>query len=141
MRRIMLFALAVMGLGLLPAGAQHGPQGIAFVQAPEMSSGMAVALTPADGFAAATAQCVEGGALAEDCLPTNWCLPAGWSVDLFIMHEEGLHWHEVHCGLPSYEVAVRVAEGLCAPDLREGIMECMPVQFYDPDGTALLSDE
>lgn len=140
MRRIMLFAVAVIGLGVLPAGAQHGPQGIAFVQAPEMAMGLAVADTPEAGFTAATAQCVENGAEAEDCLPTNWCLPAGWSVDLFVMNEEGFHWHDFHCGLPSYEAAVRVAEGLCAPDIREGLIECLPVQFYDPDGTAQLPE-
>lgn len=130
----------VLGLGLSPAAAQEGTLGIAFVQAPEMASGMAVALTPDEGFAAATALCVAGGAMAEDCLQTNWCLPAGWSVDLFVMHQEGLHWHEVYCGLPSYEAAEQVAAALCAPKARDWITECLPVQFYDPEGTALSND-
>lgn len=141
MKRMMCRVAVVAGLGLTPALAQEGPQGIAFVQAPEMASGVAMAATPEAGFAAATAQCVAGGALAEDCLPTNWCLPAGWSVDLFVMHQEGLHWHEVHCGLPSYEAAEQLAAALCAPEARDWVSECMPVQFYDPDGTALLSDD
>ncbi|WP_333831128.1 hypothetical protein [Pararhodobacter sp.] len=151
MKRIACIA-AVLGLGLMPAVAQkappetsddvprNGPLGIAFVQAPEMASGMALALTPEEGFAAATAQCVAGGAMAGDCLHTNWCLPAGWSVDLFVMHQEGVHWHEVHCGLPSREVAEQVAEALCNPASRDWLSECLPVQFYDPEGTALLPE-
>jgi len=138
MKRMVTMVAAVLGFGLMPAKAQDEPQGIAFVQAPEMASGMAMAATPDAGFAAATAECIKGGAMAEDCLPTNWCLPAGWSVDLFVMHQEGLHWHEVHCGLPSYEAAEQVAAVLCAPEAREWLSECLPVQFYDPDGTALL---
>lgn len=140
MKRRMLVAGSVLAFGLLPAAAQDGPLGIAFVQAPEMASGMAMALTPTAGFAAATAQCVEGGAMAEDCLPTNWCLPAGWSVDLFVMHQEGLHWHEIHCGLPSHEAAEQLAAALCDPQAREWVTECLPVQFYDPDGAALLPE-
>ncbi|MCC5971429.1 MAG: hypothetical protein JJU15_15915 [Pararhodobacter sp.] len=131
-------AVMVVGLGLLPAAAQEGPLGIAFVQAPEMASGMAVAHTPEDGFAAATAQCVAGGALAEDCLPTNWCQPAGWSVDLFVMHQEGVHWHEIICGLPSRAVAEQVAEVLCDIEARDWLSECQPVQFYDEAGVAQL---
>ena len=120
----------------LPAFAQ--PMGIAFVQAPEMSSGMATGATSEDAFAAATAQCVEGGAMAEDCLRTNWCLPAGYSIDVFAQHQEGLHWHETLCGLPSEETAREVAEVLCNRSARPYLIECMLVQLYDPDGTALL---
>lgn len=132
--------LLVLLSPLLPlsAAAQDEPPGIAFVQAPELSSGMALAATPAQGFAAATAQCVAGGADAQDCLPTNWCQPAGWSVDLFVQHVEGLHWHEVVCGLPAEAVALSVAAALCNHEDRPWIAACDLVQVYDPDGVPQL---
>lgn len=137
MRLAILPALLLLPL---PALAQEGPRGIAFVQAPEQSAGQATGLTPQAAFAEATAHCVAGGALAQDCLPTTWCFPAGWSVDIFAQHQEGLHWHETHCGLPSREVAEQVAHALCDKGARPYLIECDLVQVYDPDGTPLLSD-
>ncbi|WP_417586871.1 hypothetical protein [Pararhodobacter oceanensis] len=121
-------------LAPLPLAAQDGLSGIAFVQAPEMSSGMALAQTPADAFAAATAECTEGGAETEDCIPTNWCQPAGFSIDLFVMHTEGLHWHEVTCGLPTEEIARATAAAICTQGARPWIADCQLVQIYDRDG-------
>lgn len=132
-RQIAPLSLCLL-LAPLPLAAQDGPAGIAFVQAPEMSSGMALAPTQAEAFAAATAECVAGGAEAEDCIPTNWCQPAGWSIDLFVMHTEGLHWHEVTCGLPTPELARAIAETLCDTENRPWIAECELVQLYDRDG-------
>ncbi|MFN3954751.1 MAG: hypothetical protein ACK4LQ_09880 [Pararhodobacter sp.] len=125
---------ALMLLPAAPALGFEGPPGIAFVQAPEQGSGMALATSPEAGLAEATAQCMESGALAEDCIPTNWCQPAGWTVDIFVMHEAGLHWHEVVCGLPSRPVAMRVAEVLCDSELRPEIIDCMLAQIFDPAG-------
>ncbi|KPQ06736.1 MAG: hypothetical protein HLUCCA12_09015 [Rhodobacteraceae bacterium HLUCCA12] len=125
----------------VPAQAQDWPRGIAFVQAPEMSSGVGTGHTPEEGFAAATRQCVDGGARAEDCFPTNWCQPAGWSVDLFVMHQEGVHWHEVVCGLPSRAAAEGVAAVLCDPEIRDWLIECAPVQVYDEAGIAQLAQD
>lgn len=123
----------------LPAAAQDWPMGIAFVQAPEQASGMAMGRTAQEAFAAATAQCVKAGALAEDCIATNWCQPAGWSIDVFVMHQEGFHWHEVVCGLPSRALAERVADELCAPAMRDWLIECQLVQLYDETGEPHLS--
>ena len=138
MRRLSV-TLAV-SLAALPLHAQEGPRGIAFVQAPEQSWGMGMGDTPEQAFAAATAQCVEGGALAEDCLQTNWCLPAGWSIDLFLQHQEGLHWHEVICGLPSAEAGQAVAQALCDRSERPYLIECALVQLYDRDGAAQMKE-
>ena len=119
----------------LPVFAQDGgPAGIAFVQAPEQSSGMAFGATPAEAFAAATAICMESGAYAEECIPTNWCQPAGWSVDAFVMHAAGNHWHEVVCGLASDEVAKAVGNAICDTSVSPYITECLIVQLYDPQG-------
>ncbi|WP_334193053.1 hypothetical protein [Pararhodobacter sp.] len=137
--RAPLLPCLLVALLPLPALAQDGPRGIAFVQAPEQSSGVALGRTPDEAFAAATAQCVEGGALAEDCLRTNWCYPAGFSIDIFAQHREGPHWHEVICGLPSREAGEQVAHALCDTAARPYLIECALVQVYDPDGTALLS--
>ncbi|MCB1396994.1 MAG: hypothetical protein H6898_11435 [Rhodobacter sp.] len=120
------------------APAQDGPAGIAFVQAPEQSSGMAIGPTPALAFEAAIAECVAGGALAADCLPTNWCQPAGWSVDVFVQHVEGIHWHEVVCGLPEEAVALSVAAALCNRDDRPWVALCDLTQVYDPQGVPQL---
>lgn len=129
---LLLFALPV------PALAQEGPMGIAFVQAPEQSWGVAMGATPKEAFALATAMCVEGGALAEDCLQTNWCQPSGWSVDMFVQHQEGIHWHEVVCGLPSREIGTTIAAALCDPLERPYLIACELVQVYDPGGTPMM---
>ena len=94
--------------------------------------------TPDAAFAAAVAMCVAGGALAEDCLLTNWCYPAGWSVDIFAQNVEGIHWHEVHCGLPTREAGERAVAALCDRAKRPYLLECALVQVYDPDGTPMM---
>jgi len=132
--RCFLSTLSILLVLPLAASAQDGPRGIAFVQAPENSSGMAMGRTPAEGFAAATAQCVDGGAFAEDCIPTNWCFPAGWSVVVFLMHQEGIHWHEVACGLASEDVALSVGGAMCNLDDRPYLTDCTLAQVYDPEG-------
>ena len=131
-RRIHILVIAA--LAAFPAAAQDGPKGIAFVQAPEQGSGVCLGSTPEEGFSCAVAQCMESGAADEDCIRTNWCQPAGWSVDNFVQHQEGLHWHEVICGLPTEGIARKAAEAACDPDEREYVSECSMVQIYDPDG-------
>ncbi len=128
-------ALAMLP-GTAPAQAE-GLLGIAFVQAPEAGSGMATATTPEAAIEAAMAQCMQT-ALAEDCIVTNWCQPAGWSVDLFVQHEAGPHWHEVVCGLPERALAESIAAQLCDLSQREGLILCEMVQIYDDAGTAQM---
>lgn len=133
MRHLGLCLLAALPL---PAFAQSG---VAIVQAPESSWGMAMADTPEEGLKAATEMCVAGGALAQDCIPTTWCLPAGWTVTIGVMHPEGLHWSESVCGLPSRHAAEAVAGILCDPASREyPMLECALAQIYDPDGNAVI---
>lgn len=129
--------LAVLLSLCLPGMAAAQPLGIAFVQAPEQAQGMAMGATPEAAFAAATQRCIEGGALPEDCLPTNWCFPAGWSIDLFVQHREGLHWHEVHCGLPDRGLAITYAEFACDIGVRTDLTDCMLVQLWDPEGNSV----
>ena len=124
-------------LGPAPALAQNGPVGIAFVEAPEQSSGVCSAGNPDKGFACARQKCVEGGAEQRDCLRVAWCYPAGWSVDVFKQHSEGPHWHEYSCGWGSREAAMKAAEVRCDPALHDYLIECAPVRLWDPDGTEL----
>lgn len=123
--------LAVISTAIAQASAQNG---IAFVQAPEQGGGVAVGETMEAAFAAATAQCMESGAEAQDCIKTNWCSPAGWSVDVFVQHREGPHWHEVVCGLSSETAARATALNMCDRGERDYLIECAAVQIYDPSG-------
>jgi hypothetical protein len=128
------------GLCGFPAIAQDGPVGIAFVQAPEQGGGIATGATMDEAFDKATAQCMESGALEEDCIKTNWCFPAGWSVDIFLQHREGPHWHEVFCGLPSKAAAEATALHVCDRQERDYLIECSPVQLYDEQGAAQMEN-
>jgi hypothetical protein len=118
--------------------AQDGPGGIAFAQAPEQGSGVCTGASMDEAFSCAVAQCMESGAADEDCLRTNWCQPAGWSVDVFVQHQEGPHWHEIVCGLPTENIAKSVGEAICDRTERDYLIECSPVQVYDPEGAPQL---
>ncbi|WP_210326138.1 hypothetical protein [Oricola nitratireducens] len=128
-------ALALCG----PALAQDGPKGIAFVQAPEQGGGVCTGATPEEGFACAVKQCMENGAADADCVRTNWCQPAGWSVDIFVQHQEGPHWHEVICGMPSEAIAKAAASHLCDMNERDYLIACTVVQVYDPEGIVTIT--
>lgn len=129
-----IIAAALMALSLATPAAAQERNGIAFVQAPEQSSGACVAPTATEGFACAVKQCVEGGALAEDCIQTNWCQPAGWSVDVFLQHNEGVHWHEISCGWTSRAAAMAAAKILCDPTERQYVVDCIVTAVFDPQG-------
>ncbi|MCR9124086.1 MAG: hypothetical protein NXH91_17640 [Phyllobacteriaceae bacterium] len=134
-RAAMFFGAAMTALfATAPAFAD----GIAFVQAPEQGGGVAVGATMEEAFGKAVTQCMESGALEEDCIRTNWCEPAGFSVDVFLQHAEGPHWHEVVCGLPDEQIARAVGETLCDREARPYLIECAVLQVYDPDGSTLM---
>ena len=117
----------------LPAAAAAQFPGIAFVQAPESGAGVGTG-DYAAAMAAAMAQC-QTPAEAEDCQSSViWCQPAGWSIDLFVQHIEGIHWHQVQCGLPDRATAERVADAICTLPADSYLIECTLVQLYDPDG-------
>lgn len=134
------YAAAAALLLAQTAIAQDGPNGIAFVQAPEQGGGTAVGATMEAAFADAVAQCMESGAAEEDCLKTNWCQPAGWSVDIFMQHEEGPHWHEVICGLPTETIAKAAATHMCDKLERPYLIACQVVQVYDQDGNKRMPE-
>lgn len=122
------------------ATAQDGPIGIAFAEAPEQSSGVCTGQNTDKTLACARTKCVEGGALAEDCLRVKWCYPAGWSADLFVQHKEGIHWHEYLCGWESKEAVMAAAAVACDRQFRPYIIECSTVRFWDNQGREFAAD-
>lgn len=136
MRPTMVLAAALCAAASL-AIAEDGPVGIAFVQAPEQSGGVCAAGNLDRAFACARQKCVEGGAEARDCLRVAWCYPAGWSVDVFMQHREGPHWHSYSCGWGTRESALRAAALTCDPLDNPDLVECTPVQLWDPTGAGV----
>lgn len=130
MRRLALI------LSMLPLPVLAQPLGVAFIQAPEQYSGVFTAPDLREATVRGTAECLAAGAMAEDCAVQSWCHPAGWSIDIFAQHQEGLHWHEFHCGLPDEATAMAVGETLCDRTNRPYLTECLVVQLYDPEGQA-----
>lgn len=126
-----------IALAFATASAQDGTlQGIAYVEAPEMSSGVCVGEDAQEAFACAKQQCITGGGTDEDCLEIAYCYPARTSIDIFMQHQEGIHWHEFMCGLDSKETALALAKAACDKTLRPYLIECTPVMFYDANGNA-----
>jgi len=119
------------------ASAQDNARGIAFAQAPEQSTGVCIGGNPEKTLACARQKCVDGGAAAADCSRVAWCFPMGWSADLFIQHKEGIHWHEYLCGWDSREAVTAAAKVKCDSSLRDYILECSVVRFWDRDGNEL----
>jgi hypothetical protein len=107
---------------------------IAFAQAVEQGGGVGTGATAEAAIAAARAACVAGGARAEDCLITAACEPAQWSVDIFVQHQEGPHWHEMLCGIADEAMITGVVEAVCDRAARPWIMECALVEVRDPSG-------
>ena len=126
--------LAAMLTLAMPASAQDGPKGIAFAIAPEQADGMCIGDDPAATIECAKQKCVAGGGLAEDCAPVAWCFPMGWSVQVSILHKEGISWSEYLCGWDSHPAVDAAAKIRCDTKLRPFIQECAVVQVWDRDG-------
>ena len=114
--------------------AQDNNLGIAFVEAPEQSSGTCRASTPQKAFACAIKKCTANSTLAEDCLKVKWCFPAGWSADIFMQHKEGPHWHQYLCGWSTREDLDAAANILCNGSSKKWLQECDIVQIWDDIG-------
>ena len=66
-----------------------------------------------------------------------WCFPMGWSVEVGIMHREGIHWSEYSCGSDSKEAAEAAAKIRCNAALRDYIQDCSIGRFWDKDGIVI----
>ncbi len=76
----------------------------------------------------------ESGLGPEDCQLNAVCSPAGWSVDIFMQHQEGLHWHTYLCGWQTRAQAEAAAAVACISDW---LIECSIVQAWNPEGTEI----
>ena len=134
-RRISTLVIAFAFLATPPALAE-GPQGVAYVVAPEQSFGLCFADNADSAFSCARTKCTANGTQSSDCLRVKWCYPAGWSADLFLQHREGPHWHQYLCGWPSREDAEAAAKLVCEGSQKEWLIECSVVGLWDPEGNA-----
>jgi hypothetical protein len=134
--------MVALGVGVMAQGAaaQDWAGAIAFAQAAEQSGGVATADTVEEAIAAALAECVAGGARDEDCYISAACEPAGWSVDIFLQHQEGPHWHEMICGIAEEATIKAMAAAVCDREARPYLIECAVVQVRDPGGVSQMED-
>jgi hypothetical protein len=140
MRLATVFAAAVtfLAVSASPAAAQNA--GIAFVVAPEQATAFCLGDDPGAAFDCAVAKCAEQGAAAEDCAPVAWCMPAGWTAGIGVMHKEGIHWTEYSCGWETLEAAKQAAQVRCDQQQRPYVQECSAGVFYDPDGNEIAAE-
>jgi hypothetical protein len=99
-----------------------------------MSGGRCVGESLDKAFACARDKCAVDGVKPAECLRRAWCYPAGWTVDVFLQHQEGPHWHEYSCGWDSREAAAKAADLKCNKASRPYLIECTAVRFLDPQG-------
>ncbi|MFN3503106.1 MAG: hypothetical protein ACK4ZJ_12655 [Allorhizobium sp.] len=127
--------LCVMLSTVAVQAQDEGRKAIAYVQAPEMSSGLCAEKDAASAIDCAVKQCIEGGGTVEACEVNAVCYPGNWSVDVFMMADGGPHWHQFSCGWQSKELALKAAELACSNAQAGGLIECTAVQLIDEDGT------
>lgn len=129
--RNVLPAIALM-LALPGAYAQDGPPAFAAVQAPEAGVGICFSSTAGEALQCAQNQCMEESGYGLDvCYAATLCLPGLWTVDIFMQHREGPHWHTYSCGWQTREQAEAAAAIACQS---EWLIECAVVQMWDPQG-------
>lgn len=133
--RILAYVLPVLWM-TSPVAAEE-TRGIAFVEAPEQSSGACLASNPEKAFQCARDKCSANGTLASDCLRVKWCYPSGWSADIFMQHKEGPHWHNYLCGWSTREDLEAAAKIACEGSQEEWLIECSIVQIWDDQGKAI----
>lgn len=122
-----VFAVALVTSS--PALAQSGPVGIGFAQAAE-GSWWCRNEDPGKGLACAMDKCQEE-ARGQECHPTRWCLPAGWSGLMTVWLPE-FHNTIVLCGTSGEAALVAALEALC--DDSPFVTRCTPFAMIDPDG-------
>ncbi|WP_054150670.1 hypothetical protein [Rhizobium sp. AAP116] len=134
MRR--LVTILCVTLSAMAAEAQEGGRkAIAYVQAPEMSSGLCAEKDATSAIDCAVKQCIAGGGTVEACEVNAVCSPGNWSVDIFMMADGGPHWHQFSCGWQTRKLALKAAELACSNAKADGLIECTAVQLIDEDGT------
>jgi hypothetical protein len=127
-------ALALLSAALFlslpaPASAEDGPVGIGFAQAEE-GTWWCREQEPGKALACALEKCTaESG--GQDCHPTRWCSPAGWSGLMTVWLPE-FHATTPLCGVSGETALFAAFQALCAgsPD----VTRCDVTMIIDPDG-------
>lgn len=128
----MFSRIAAVALSLLaaPAVAQDRvPQGIGFAQAGE-GTWLCRHEDPFEALSCAQELCAEQ-VIDQECLPTAWCYPAGWSGQMNVWLPE-FHSTAVLCGMPSPKALVDTLQALCAAN--ESAVHCDLSRTIDPAG-------
>jgi hypothetical protein len=128
MNRAALFLLPCLLLAC-PVVAQAAPVGISFVQAEE-GTWFCRAPEPAKAFDCARKKC-EAEGNGQECHPTRWCFPSGWSGVMVVWLAE-FHSTVPLCGAPSADSMREALRTLCA-GFDDG-HRCDLVRIIDPDG-------
>ena len=129
MHRLALSIVAL--LFCTPAVAQ-----VAFVVAPEQSSGLSFAQSVPEAIEFATEECVYTGVergfseaeMREYCELETVCARGDWAVMVSVWGE--LHWSELYCGLPNEAAARAVGDAICGVE-RPGVPGCDVTQIFD----------
>jgi hypothetical protein len=109
--------------------AQPGPVGIGFAQAEE-GTWWCREGDPGKALACALDKCASEGN-GQECHPTRWCLPAGWSGTMIVWLPE-FHNTITLCGTSGEAALIGAFRALCdgSPDMTR----CDVVTIIDPDG-------
>jgi hypothetical protein len=124
--------LAFLAITLVPltsALAQSGPVGIGFAQAEE-GTWWCREGEPGKALSCALDKCrAESG--GQDCHPTRWCSPAGWSGLMTVWLPE-FHSTMPFCGASGEAALIGAFKALCdgSPD----VTRCDVTAIIDPDG-------
>lgn len=135
--RTMMFGAAALMLAAGAACAQasgglQGPVAFAAAQAAEAGTGVCFGAGATETMQCAVDKCVaQSGLMAEDCGVQAFCSSAQWSADLFMMHEQGIHWHDYLCGWGSEPQLHSAIQAKCSG---QGLVECSAVTVWNPAG-------
>lgn len=135
MKHLVLALAAILALSS-PALSQSGPVGIGFAQAEE-GTWWSRDGRPEKAFAGALAKCTKESG-RQECYPTRWCLPAGWSGTMIVWLPE-FHSTVVLCGTSGETALVAGLKALC--DGSPFVTRCTPVSIIDPDGNERPIDD
>ena len=132
MRFIFIALLALAG----PAyGQDRPPQGIGFAQAEE-GTWLCRHEQPEEALACARELCAEQ-APGQECWPTRWCFPSGWSGMMAVWLPD-FHFTETLCGAPTEEALDEALKSFCIEE--EGATHCDVTTVIDPEGNERVVD-
>jgi hypothetical protein len=129
-------AISLAAASPSPALAQSGPVGIGFAQAEE-GTWWCRDGEPGKALSCALDKCrTESG--GQDCHPTRWCSPAGWSGLMTVWLPE-FHSTTLLCGTSGEAALIGALKALCdgSPD----VTRCDVIAIIDPDGNERQIDD